>query len=222
MGEDTRQIIPAGPLAPPFGRQLCPPLQLLEASAPTPNRAEEINATTRALLSRLAGAPREPHLCALFFAGPGLDAAFPATAARAAGWGAVALLGAQGGASGALCVQLLAAPTAGWRALRGAIPAEPGQEEAAAATLLAGLAARNQLAPGACLATLLTTTPDLGDALAPPGDWGAVALGRELGVPGAAPRLVRALLLVQSQLPARHWFVGRAARLRPDLAEEST
>lgn len=120
----------------------------------------------------------------------------------------------------------------GVHAIRGATSVAANTREAiltAGRALLEQMVARNDLAIGDVVAIWLTLTPDLNQAF--PAEaarqlgWESVPLlcMQEIPVPGAEPRVLRALMLVQSAAaPAavRHVYQGGARRLRPDLSEE--
>jgi chorismate mutase len=121
------------------------------------------------------------------------------------------------------------------RGIRGAVPVTANTKAAIAAAtrrLLRTLIVRNRVAPADIAGAILTATPDLDadfPATAARGlglGWSRVPLlcAQEIAVPGAMPRLVRALLLVNTDRPQkdiRHAYLGAAAKLRPDLAGSS-
>lgn len=114
------------------------------------------------------------------------------------------------------------------RGIRGAICArENSREEIHAATrhLLAEIVKRNELAANEVVAVFFTMTPDL-DADFPAHaardtGWTSVPMlgAQESQVPGSPERVIRVLVLAQGRTPARHVYLGRAAAMRPDLAE---
>lgn len=116
------------------------------------------------------------------------------------------------------------------RGIRGAVPVPANTKAAIAAAtrrLLRRMVAANGVRLEDVAAAFLTATPDLNadfPAYATRGmGWTHVPLlcAQELAVPGAMPRLVRALILVnttKTQKQIRHQYLGAAARLRPDLS----
>ncbi len=117
------------------------------------------------------------------------------------------------------------------RGVRGATSVrenEPSAIEEAVRELLGRLVLENHVALEEVASAFFTSTPDL-DADFPARaarqmGWGGVPLmcAQEIGVPGAPPRIVRVLLLVNTTLAqkdVRHVYLGEAARLRPDLAK---
>ena len=120
------------------------------------------------------------------------------------------------------------------RGIRGAVPVKANTKAAIAAAtrrLLRALVARNRVRPDDIAGVILTATPDLSADFPA---YSARALGwthvpllcaQEIAVPGAMPRLVRAMMFVNTNAaPAaiRHVYLGAAARLRPDLARRRT
>ena len=114
-------------------------------------------------------------------------------------------------------------------ALRGAVQAERNDREAILAatdSLLREMIARNELEPERMISCLLTCTDDL-DAEFPAVAARALGLSdvpllctREIDVPGAMPRVIRAMLhyyAAADHKPA-HTYLGAAAALRSDLA----
>jgi chorismate mutase len=114
------------------------------------------------------------------------------------------------------------------RALRGAITVEDNEGDAilsATEELVREIMARNSLAPADLVSCIFTCTEDL-DA-----EFPAVAarnLGlsavpllcaREMGVPGALPRVIRLLLhcYTDAEAPAQHVYLREAVSLRRDL-----
>lgn len=114
------------------------------------------------------------------------------------------------------------------KAIRGAICAE-GNTKAeiyrATQHLLQEIMRRNDLRSEDVHAALFTMTPDL-DAEYPAYaardmGWTTVPMlgAQETPVPGAHQRAIRVLVLAQGDGGARHVYLGRAAEMRPDLAE---
>ncbi|MBI5368726.1 MAG: chorismate mutase [Planctomycetes bacterium] len=115
------------------------------------------------------------------------------------------------------------------RGIRGANSADANSSEAilrATRTLLSSLAEANGFALDDLAAVQLSVTSDL-DADFPARaarelGWTAVPLlcSKEIDVPGAPPRIIRALLLWntdQPQAAVQHVYLGEARCLRPDL-----
>ena len=113
-------------------------------------------------------------------------------------------------------------------AVRGATQAERNDRESilrAAGELITELMARNELFPGGMVSCILTCTDDL-DAEFPAVAARQVGLEavpllctREIAVPGAMPRVIRAMVhyyAAPDHVPA-HTYVGEAKRLRSDL-----
>ncbi|CAN2197106.1 AroH Chorismate mutase [Candidatus Nanopelagicaceae bacterium] len=117
------------------------------------------------------------------------------------------------------------------RAIRGAIQVEANTPEAIAAgtkELLAEILKANSLPVSDVISVLLTATPDLNAAF-------PAAAAREVGfestpllcaveidVPGALPRVVRAMATVETSLKAdeiSHIYLGGAKALRRDIAQ---
>lgn len=117
------------------------------------------------------------------------------------------------------------------RAIRGAVQVEGNTAEAIAAgtkELLAEILRANDLSVDAVISVLLTATPDL-TATFP------AAAAREVGfestpllcaveidVPGALPRVVRAMVTVESERSSQeisHIYLGGAKALRRDIAQ---
>lgn len=118
------------------------------------------------------------------------------------------------------------------RGIRGAVEVERNEAEAiarAACELVGRMVRSNGVRPSDIAYVYFTVTPDL------TADFPARAvrlLGRawrdvpllcsqEIPVPGAAARLLRVLMVVNTrrgQRAIRHQYLGGAARLRPDLA----
>lgn len=111
--------------------------------------------------------------------------------------------------------------------IRGAVCAEANTEEAihrATRALLAEILESNALATADVRAAFFTMTPDL-DADFPAHaaramGWSEVPMlgAQETPVAGAPRRAIRVLLLAEAPGPARHVYLGEAARLRSDLA----
>jgi chorismate mutase len=118
------------------------------------------------------------------------------------------------------------------RGIRGAVSVVENSSEAifeATSHLLQEIISRNEIDPSDIASMFLTTTPDLN------ADFPAYAVrsnglshvpvlcASEIDVPGAMKQLVRILLHVNTdrkQSEIRHVYLGEAASLRPDLAEE--
>lgn len=117
------------------------------------------------------------------------------------------------------------------RAIRGAIQVEVNSPEAISAgtkELLSEILRANELPVGSVISVLLTATPDLNAAF-------PAAAAREVGfestpllcaveidVPGALPRVVRAMATVETGLAASeitHVYLGGAKALRRDIAQ---
>lgn len=117
------------------------------------------------------------------------------------------------------------------RAIRGAVQVEVNSVEAiayATKALLAEILQANSLSVDDVISVLLTATPDLNAAF-------PAAAAREVGfeatpllcaveidVPGALPRVVRALATVETSLGAAeisHIYLGGAKALRRDIAQ---
>lgn len=116
------------------------------------------------------------------------------------------------------------------RGIRGAINVDANTREAIFARtreLLKAMIRANRLRPEDVAAAFFTMTPDL-DAdfpayVARDMGWMHVPMmcAGELGVPGAMPRVVRIMLLVNTNVPPekiRHQYLGDTPALRPDLA----
>ena len=118
------------------------------------------------------------------------------------------------------------------RGIRGAVGIEENTREAilgATRDLLEKLAAANGVEPDRVSMILFTATTDLTAAFpataAREMGWTRVPLmcSPELEVKDALPRIVRVMILADTERGAReirHLFLGRAAALRPDLAAE--
>ena len=117
------------------------------------------------------------------------------------------------------------------RAIRGAVQVESNTSQAIAAgtkELLAEILRANDLAVEAVISVLLTATPDLNAAF-------PAAAAREVGfestpllcaveidVPGALPRVIRAMATVEIERSAQeisHIYLGGAKALRRDIAQ---
>ena len=118
-----------------------------------------------------------------------------------------------------------------FRGIRGAITADANTEHEildATAIMLKAMAAQNEVDADDIAGVVLTVTPDLNAAF--PAEAARRTLGwtqvplmctQEIPVPGALPRCVRALMLVNTTKTAgevRHVYLRGAERLRPDLA----
>lgn len=113
-------------------------------------------------------------------------------------------------------------------AVRGAAQAEGNTREeilSAAGELISELMDRNGLAPGAMVSCILTCTGDL-DAEFPAVAARQVGLGsvpllctREIDVPGAMPRVIRAMVHYYAEAghAPSHAYLGAARELRSDL-----
>jgi chorismate mutase len=113
-------------------------------------------------------------------------------------------------------------------AVRGAVQAEANDADAilaAAEDLMRALMDRNGLAAEAMVSCILTTTGDL-DAEFPAVAARKVGLeavpllcAREIDVPGAMPRVIRALVHYYATVPHEpaHAYLGPAQALRSDL-----
>ena len=113
-------------------------------------------------------------------------------------------------------------------ALRGAITVPANQAEAildATEELMHELLERNALAPPDLVSCIFTLTPDL-DAEFPAVaarrlgfDRVPLLCAREVPVPGAMPRVIRALIhfYADEAHDVRHVYLGEARRLRADL-----
>lgn len=113
-------------------------------------------------------------------------------------------------------------------ALRGAISVERNEREqilGATTALMSELMERNELTPEEMVSCLFTLTDDL-NAEFPAVAARAMGLegvpllcAREVPVPGALPRVIRALVHchMPDGRPVRHVYLGEAASLRTDL-----
>jgi chorismate mutase len=117
-----------------------------------------------------------------------------------------------------------------FRGIRGAITADANTEREildATAIMLKAMAAQNEVDADDIAGVVFTVTPDLNAAF--PAEAARRMLGwtqvplmctQEIPVPGALPRCVRALMLVNTTKTAgevRHVYLRGAERLRPDL-----
>lgn len=117
------------------------------------------------------------------------------------------------------------------RAIRGAIQVEANSAESISAgtkELLAEILRANSLRPSDVISVLLTATPDLNAtfpaAAAREVGFESVPLlcAVEIDVPGALPRIVRAMAHVESELSAgeiSHIYLHGAKALRRDIAQ---
>ncbi len=113
-------------------------------------------------------------------------------------------------------------------AVRGAAQAEANEAEAILAAteeLMLALIERNELAPEAMVSCLFTTTEDL-DAEFPAAaarkmglDSVPLLCAREINVPGAMPRVIRALVHYYAPVghTSAHAYLGATQALRSDL-----
>lgn len=115
------------------------------------------------------------------------------------------------------------------RGVRGAIQAESNDRNAilsASLQLMKALLRANEMQAEQVASVFFTVTPDLNAAF-PAGvrseiGWDGVPFlcGQEIPVPGSLERLIRVLILFETdrnQQEIRHQYLGRAASLRPDL-----
>jgi chorismate mutase len=119
------------------------------------------------------------------------------------------------------------------RAIRGAVQienADAASTLAGTAELVATLMRRNLLVPDDVISILFTATSDLRAVFPAQAarELGLVDVpllcATEIDVPGALPRIVRALFHVESDRPKlaiQHVYLGGAAALRPDLTPVS-
>lgn len=116
------------------------------------------------------------------------------------------------------------------RGVRGAVQAQRNDREAilsAALELMKALVHENKIETEMVSSVLFTVTPDLNAAF-PAGvrteiGWNAVPFlcGQEIPVPGSLERLIRVLVLFETDLnqqEIRHQYLGPTASLRPDLS----
>lgn len=121
----------------------------------------------------------------------------------------------------------------GWkvRGIRGAITVEENDKEQilqATRELFRQMVKRNQVIAEDVACIQITVTQDLtaafpAQAIRSEANWDLVPLicANEMEVPGALPRCIRLLLLVntdKSLADMRHVYLRKAVRLRPDLA----
>ena len=114
-------------------------------------------------------------------------------------------------------------------AIRGAVRVERNDRDVIfreTRRLLREIRSRNELTEDRVLSAFFTMTPDL-DADFPAYaaremGWTDTAMlgAQETAVPGALDRVVRVLIHADAPGPARHVYLGEAAAMRPDLAEE--
>ncbi len=119
-------------------------------------------------------------------------------------------------------------------AIRGAVEVERDSAAAIAATvarLCGEIARKNHLSSKEIISAIFTLTPDLTSAFPARGareqGWNGVPMlcAQEIPVPGAPPRICRALVHARGRREPRHVYLGRAGLLlRPDLhrAERSS
>jgi chorismate mutase len=114
------------------------------------------------------------------------------------------------------------------RGVRGAVPVKVNERGAiwrATRRLALKMVEANRLKKQDIACVIFTVTPDLNADFpayavrSMEGGWESVPLlcAREVDVPGAMPRLVRILMLVDSDVPQRdvkHVYIGKAAKLR--------
>jgi chorismate mutase len=115
------------------------------------------------------------------------------------------------------------------RGIRGAVPVLSNTKSAifsATRRLLVRMIRANGIRVADIAGVILTSTPDLNAEFpayaARSLDWKYVPLlcASEIDVPGAMERLIRALMLVNTELAQeeiRHQYLGAAKNLRPDL-----
>jgi len=118
------------------------------------------------------------------------------------------------------------------RGIRGATTAaenSPAAILSATTELLQALSTANNLEPADIVSATFTVTPDLNAAFPAQAarqlGWTMVPLldAVEIGVPGALPRCIRALIHWNTDLPPyaiRHVYLREAVQLRPDLADD--
>ena len=120
------------------------------------------------------------------------------------------------------------------RGIRGAVQVASNRKELihrGTQRMLRAIVRRNRVGLDDIAGVFLTATSDL-DADFPA--YGARAMGwttvpllcaRELEIPGGMPRVIRVLVLANSDRPQReieHVYLGAAARLRPDWKKRKT
>jgi len=118
------------------------------------------------------------------------------------------------------------------RGIRGAINIASNTREeilTKSRELLEAIVTANKVAPDDIACAIFTLTPDLNADFpayaARQLGWRDVPLmcARELDVPAAMEKVIRVLLLVNSEIPAseiRHQYLGDTPKLRPDLAQK--
>jgi chorismate mutase len=111
-------------------------------------------------------------------------------------------------------------------AIRGAVQVEhdsPAAITAAVARLCKEIARANRLSAKKIVSAIFTVTPDLASAFparaAREQGWSGVPMlcAQEIPVPGAPPRICRALVHARGRRKPRHVYLGTAGVLRPDL-----
>ena len=117
------------------------------------------------------------------------------------------------------------------RAIRGAIQVEENTVQeihAGVKELLSSILAANILTPEEVISVILTSTPDLVADFPAVGARGMgfesvpLLCATEINVPGALPRVIRVMLLCNTELAATevtHIYLKGAAALRRDLAQ---
>ena len=119
------------------------------------------------------------------------------------------------------------------RGIRGAITVEQDEKEAiwqAAAEMVTAMLQENGIAPEDIGAAIFSQTEDLVSAFPSAGvrsrvpgfDLVPLFDARQLAIEGSIPTCIRALLLVdtdRAQRDIHHIYLGRAKKLRPDLAK---
>ncbi|PTX59907.1 chorismate mutase [Melghirimyces profundicolus] len=119
------------------------------------------------------------------------------------------------------------------RGIRGATTVSANEEQSvldATRELLEAIVAKNRIQPDDIASVFITMSPDLNAtfparAIRAMTGWEAVPLmcASEIDVPGALSRCIRLMVLVNTdRTPSeiRHVYLGKARRLRPDLAEK--
>ena len=118
------------------------------------------------------------------------------------------------------------------RGIRGAVNIASNTKEeilTKSRELLEAIVKANQVAPEDIACAIFTLTPDLNADFpayaARQLGWRDVPLmcARELDVPAAMEKVIRVLLLVNSEMPAsaiKHQYLGDTPQLRPDLAQK--
>ncbi|MCI6232498.1 MAG: chorismate mutase [Selenomonas sp.] len=119
------------------------------------------------------------------------------------------------------------------RGIRGAVTVEQDEKEAiwqAAAEMVTAMLKENDIAPEDIGAAIFSQTEDLVSAFPSAGvrsrvqgfDLVPLFDARQLAIEGSIPMCIRALLLVdtdRAQRDIHHIYLGRARKLRPDLAK---